>query len=396
VRVTLQLIRADDGTRIWSDDYDRQLTDIFAIQEDIARAVASSLSVPLGLQQGQRFVSSRTVDPETHDMYLRVRALYRGTQYREAEPLLDQLLARDSSYAPAWALRSYFYTFRTFFAPAMRNGSVEEARRAVAEWSDEQEMAARRAIEMDPNLPDGYVSLAVLEANRARPLAADELFLKALALDRDDPATLDLFANHLLGVGRLKEALAAVERVRLLEPFAPSFNADDPTHFWLNGQTSEAIAALNALPAPAAVARPRNLAQIYASEGRYGEAADELSGTAGGRYLPGQVEEAVRVLRMAPTAVDLPQSLPRLGDLSFVYWHVGVPDPFLDYLQERAEGGYTASVQTAALWHPTYAPVRKTERFKAYARAAGLVEYWRAKGWPDFCRPVGANDFVCE
>jgi hypothetical protein len=49
-----------------------------------------------------------------------------------------------------------------------------------------------------------------------------------------------------------------------------------------------------------------------------------------------------------------------------------------------------------AVWHPSYAPVRKTERFKTFARQAGLVEYWRAKGWPEFCRPVGANDFVCD
>ena len=43
-----------------------------------------------------------------------------------------------------------------------------------------------------------------------------------------------------------------------------------------------------------------------------------------------------------------------------------------------------------------YAPVRKTERFKAFVRNAGLVDYWRAKGWPDLCRPMGADDFVCD
>ena len=45
---------------------------------------------------------------------------------------------------------------------------------------------------------------------------------------------------------------------------------------------------------------------------------------------------------------------------------------------------------------PSYAPVRKTERFKAYVRKAGLVDYWRARGWPDLCRPMGADDFVCD
>ena len=48
------------------------------------------------------------------------------------------------------------------------------------------------------------------------------------------------------------------------------------------------------------------------------------------------------------------------------------------------------------LWHPSYTTVRKTERFKSYARKAGILEYWKAKGWPDLCRPMGADDFVCD
>jgi hypothetical protein len=56
------------------------------------------------------------------------------------------------------------------------------------------------------------------------------------------------------------------------------------------------------------------------------------------------------------------------------------------------------SDRNTEVWHPSslYAAVRNTERFKAFARNAGLVEYWRAKGWPDFCRPVGTDDFVCH
>jgi hypothetical protein len=50
----------------------------------------------------------------------------------------------------------------------------------------------------------------------------------------------------------------------------------------------------------------------------------------------------------------------------------------------------------SSLWLPAYAPLRKTERFKAYARKVGLVDYWRARGWPDLCRPMGADDFVCD
>ena len=53
-------------------------------------------------------------------------------------------------------------------------------------------------------------------------------------------------------------------------------------------------------------------------------------------------------------------------------------------------------LELVPLWAPSYAPVRKTERFKAFVRAAGMVDYWRAKGWPDLCHPIGADDFACD
>ena len=78
VRITAQLIRADDGTHVWSENYDRQLTDIFAIQEEIARAIASSLRMPLGLEPGQNLVTSRNIDPETYQEFLRILAKERA------------------------------------------------------------------------------------------------------------------------------------------------------------------------------------------------------------------------------------------------------------------------------------------------------------------------------
>jgi TolB-like protein len=62
VRIAVQLIKADDGTHVWAEDYDRQLTDIFAIQEDIARTITSSLHTPLGLKPGENLVNNRTID----------------------------------------------------------------------------------------------------------------------------------------------------------------------------------------------------------------------------------------------------------------------------------------------------------------------------------------------
>ena len=83
--------------------------------------------------------------------------------------------------------------------------------------------------------------------------------------------------------------------------------------------------------------------------------------------------------------------------LGFVYLYAGPPNQALDFYEGLVEAGSPAFGNFADfLWAPAYAQVRKTDRFKAYVRKAEMVDYWRAKRWPDLCRPVGAADFVCD
>jgi TolB-like protein len=73
VRISVELVKADDGLRIWTENYDRDLTDVFAIQENIATAIAGSLHMTLGLKPGENLISTRTANPELHEAYLRAR-----------------------------------------------------------------------------------------------------------------------------------------------------------------------------------------------------------------------------------------------------------------------------------------------------------------------------------
>ena len=112
---------------------------------------------------------------------------------------------------------------------------------------------------------------------------------------------------------------------------------------------------------------------------------------------PTPPEEAARFLRNAPTKVSMPDALPAWdGELGFVYVYVGAPDRVLDHPERLATANRLTPPAQRHLWSPEFAPVRKTERFKAFARAAHYVDYWRARGWPDHCHPVGADDFECD
>src|SRR5438874_1109507 len=169
VRISAELVQADSGLQVWSDNYDRELTDVFAIQEDIAKAIAMSLRMPLGLKPGENLVNSRTKDESLHEEYLRAKALVRtrtpggGTQglneLTEATNRLGKVVASDPTFAPAWALMGLAYGYIPLRHPAViRGDSLEEARAVVVDALPKGEAAANRTIALDPKNADGYVA----------------------------------------------------------------------------------------------------------------------------------------------------------------------------------------------------------------------------------------------
>jgi hypothetical protein len=136
--------------------------------------------------------------------------------------------------------------------------------------------------------------------------------------------------------------------------------------------------------------------RIYSALGRYKDAADLLAPIISPNIPPATISAATRFLRSAPASPGAPETLPRLGILGFVYLHIGAPERALDFYEDTADmvgGGFS---DTSVIWHPSFAAMRKLERFKAYVQQVGLVDYWRERGWPAFCRPTTGDDFVCE
>jgi len=191
----------------------------------------------------------------------------------------------------------------------------------------------------------------------------------------------------------LKEALRLRERLRALDPLVPVYNQSTARLMVANGQISAGIAILEP---DLSTGERRNvfLAEAYAVNGRFADAADTLLRITT-EIDRRSVEDAALLLRSAPRKTDAPEKLPALvADLGFVYAYVGAPERVLEYPEASVKQGILSPV--FAVWRPAAAPIRKTARFKALVRNAALVDYWRARGWPDFCRPIGADDFICD
>src|SRR5712692_3379610 len=150
IRITTQLIKAADGYHLWSETYDRKLTDVFAVQDEIAKAVVAALR--LKLLPAQEPTSKRTSNPEAYNQYLLGRQLYaRSTTdgFRRAKEAYQKALALDPGFAPAWA---GFANAEWWIADSA------ETVAAIAEGKRQALAAAEKAVALAPDLPDGYLA----------------------------------------------------------------------------------------------------------------------------------------------------------------------------------------------------------------------------------------------
>ena len=177
VRITAQLVQVEDGFHLWSDTYDRELVDVFAIQDEIANEILKQLKARLLGDEQQAIVSQRT-DPEVYDRYLLAKQrLYSRTRQtiEAAAELLDQAIAKDPEYAPAYAQRG----IATLLLSEYNYGSIPQA---------EADVQGRRfidaALDKDPQLAEAWAGLGLYHNNRpAEHEQAIEALTKALSIN---------------------------------------------------------------------------------------------------------------------------------------------------------------------------------------------------------------------
>ena len=402
LRITAELVKSDTGVTVWTESYDRQLTDVFAIQEDIARSVANSLHMTLGLKPGARLVSNRIDDQTVHELYLRALAQLRARDVENNAGLdvLEQVIAKAPNFAPAWALLSQSLRVRLI---GIGIGGLQEGAASVLKRAEE---AANKAIELDPELADGYAALAGARGRQKDWAQAVELDRKALALDPNNPEVLQDYRNTLRYLGYLKEALRVSEQLTNIEPLVAAYTRITGEIERANGLSagtatlSRAAAQFAAAAGSTTVSSARQMsfvAAAQAEDGNLAEAADTLSR---GRVLPrgpfdaSHVNAAVAALRAAASGRKSTEPLPAFNsELNFVYIYAGVPERMLEWQEGESDDSLNS---LARLWWPMPSSLRKTERFKALVKKAGLVDYWRKNGWADRCHPTTGDDFACE
>ena len=217
LRITAQLIDAESSFHLWSEAYDRTIDDVFAVQEEIAEAIAEELQVSLGLDEQASLVAP-TADLDAYEMYLtgRARMRERGAGVHEAVRLFEAVVARDSAFAPGWAGLAQAYALTPFYEP----GAVTDETGADI-WGpalDASEQAAVRALAIDPRAAGAEIALGNVFRDRWEWEQAEAHYLRALEIDPDDAEAHQQYAELLAAVGREDEALRSARRSVALDP----------------------------------------------------------------------------------------------------------------------------------------------------------------------------------
>jgi TolB-like protein/Tfp pilus assembly protein PilF len=220
LRITAQLVNAESEGHLWSEDYDRTLEDVFAIQSDVAEHVAEALQLTLKPAEKTQIAKAGTGDVEAYNAYLRGLYHYNSWSNEGLEKSIEyfeQAIARDSDFAKAYAALAFSYDLQAEYGYLPPDEAFPKVKQA-----------AHRALEIDATTAEAYTGLA-LAANYHDFdwVRADEGFRRALELNPNSVVTHDWYGvNYLSPMGRHEEAFAHGKRAKELDPLTPYIRVD--------------------------------------------------------------------------------------------------------------------------------------------------------------------------
>jgi serine/threonine protein kinase/TolB-like protein/tetratricopeptide (TPR) repeat protein len=377
MRLTVQLTSVADGMALWTDVYEREVKDVFRVQDEIARSVAGALRARLpgtgGTQPGRPVSSPGTTNPEAYDLYLRGSYLLerRGGGVSKAVDYFERAISEDSTFARAYAGLAYALELLPNYA-ATRPQAVE--RRATE--------AARHALALDPTLAEAYTALGLAHMLALRWREAGEALQRAVAVDPGFAPGQYFYGFSLARVGRLADAEDHMRRARIADPLSEPASALLAYCLSLLGRDDESLAeSRRAYDLDSTSAGAQGFVPLVML--RDG-AAKEARAIARVAVLPpfNGVGVAAYVLAAsgdragAAAIVRELEARPRdqwsvATGLAYAYLGLGDTARALSALEAAAQAGERPYLTFA---DPMFDPLRRSPRFAAAVRRLGLDE----------------------
>ncbi len=384
LRIDLRLIAVPSGRTVWAQGYDRKFADVFGVQQEIAQAVASALTLHIGLENQPR----EAVDPRVFREYLRLRSIIHNatdwaTDTRQAIPAMRALVARAPDYAAAHGL----------LALTLASGHL------VPDAESEALQEANRALELDSDSLDGHAALAQRACQRTEWTECMNQLRIAHRLSPADSLTHLMHGIFLAELGYREQALLHFETA----------NAVDPLNYWTNfmcGQTLDALGRhddakryFDLLPSLERKLSGFTLATRWRN-------AIWRKNFAGAGEFAAQMPEDTRAAYAAVTAATLDATrwpaaetaiALRESETGYTSWlRLQEPQLNIPAVVALVEADVREwDIDAMLMWAPEYASLRRAPAFGDLLRRMHMPQYWTENGWPQQCSAEG-TDLRCE
>ena len=379
VRISAQLIQMSDQTHVWARQYDRELSNLLALQGEIAKEIAREIKLTLGDPKRSDSAAQLPLSPNAYaayDLYLKGRYFWnkRTPQgFERAVECFQQALEKDPGYARAYVGLADSYALMSEYDMVPPKVQMPKAR-----------AAARRAVELDEKLSEAHASLAMIAQNYDWDWnTAEKEYRRAIELDPNYATAHHWYAEYLALVGRFDEAFVEIDRARQLDPLSLIIATDRGAILYFSRQYDPAIEQFRAvLDMEPNFPRAHMLVFAYVEKGMYAEALADVEKWQRSddnpwswmmlAYVYGRSGQQVKA-GAALKELEKSSRRGKVGPLSIAVAYIGMGD------KEKAiawlEKAYAErSISTALKVDAIYDPLRSDPHFRALLRRVGLAQ----------------------
>jgi TolB-like protein len=401
VRITAQLIQVADDTQLWSHAYDGDLSDVFQLQENIARAITDQLKVVLVGDQKTRLVPVATSNTEAYTLYLRATEALNKRDYArmgDAIGWLQQAIKLDPNFAAAHARLAMIH---------------------VLGWSrygaslGEGERQAQLAFALDPKIAETQYALSLLARDQRRFLDARKAMDRALELAPDDASANLYDAQLLIMTGYTRQGIERLDRALAIDPLLPNALHWRAAQYLFAGDTDTAARLWKRAGDLGLSYANFGLAEVAKARGNYAKARSlglpQMLANPGNNSclktpdvslpiylegaLGGDAAAGVKALAVVDECLAAkPEPVPIWAVLGLL--HFGQNERALQVIAQGPTSDDAGLF--ISFWSPRGRAALRLPEFAAFARKMGFAELWDRDGAPDGCRRKTPGDYVCE
>ncbi len=385
VRISVQLIEVSEGNNLWSERYDREMTDVFEIQDEISQAIVSNLKVKLASQSGsdtahpvKALVKRYTENLDAYELYLKGRfELYKmtGEGLENSRKLFDEAIRLDPNYALACDGLAYAWYLEGFMGFRAPKEAMPKAKAAV-----------RRAIELDESVAEAHATLGVILALYDWDWArAEREMVRSIELNGSSPVCRDGYAFYYLRpVGRIEEAIGETQQALSLDPLSILFRVHLAFLFYLQNKYEHSVAQFRKVleMSPQYYLAHAMMGNVYSLAGKFDEAlaayACAREADANSKFIDSLEAMTLAMAGRRQEAIALLQKITQraasgyISPVSIAYVHtaLGDADQAFENLDRAIHDRDPNLLGLKS--NPIFDPIRADERFQAIIRKMQL------------------------